>query len=410
MGQFDENSAAFFLFNCSMRWVAIRLDSLTVTITALTAVFVLATHGSVPAAFAGLALAYAAQLSGLFQFTVRLSSETEARFTSVERIDAYTATLDQERPAVTDTRPAADWPRQGRVTFSNVRLRYRPELPLVLKGISFDVNAEEKIGIVGRTGSGKSSIGCGALPAGGARVGPGAGGRRGRGGRRSGRPSVAAVHHPAGPGPVPRHGQCDRYQRLRAIAIKGKWYNLDPFEDYSDAQVWQALERTHMKQKVAALEHQLMAPVLENGENFSVGERQLICMARALLRHSKILLMDEATASIDTETDALIQCTIREAFQSCTLLTIAHRLNTVLASSRVLVLDAGQVVEFDKPSVLLAKPNSIFAGMVAAANAATNAAGERHGNDESVAPPTDGAPVGHESAEPPPDDPTVGGD
>ncbi|XP_043243521.1 multidrug resistance-associated protein 5-like isoform X2 [Amphibalanus amphitrite] len=374
MGQFDDNSSAFYLFNCSMRWVAIRLDSLTVTITALTSVFVLASHGVVPAAFAGLAMAYAAQLSGLFQFTVRLSSETEARFTSVERIDAYTACMAQEAPAVVPSnRPAADWPQAGRVSFSRVCLRYRPELPQVLKNVTFDVHAQEKIGIVGRTGSGKSSIGVALFRL----VEP-----------EAGRVLVDGVD-------VSTVGLADLRSRLSIIPqdpvlfLGTVRYNLDPFDHYSDAQVWQALERTHMKQKVAALELQLQAPVLENGENFSVGERQLICMARALLRHSKILLMDEATASIDTETDSLIQTTIREAFSSCTVLTIAHRLNTVLASSRVLVLDAGQVVEFGKPSVLLAHPNSMFAAMVAAANAATGSTG----NSQLPAQATDGAPA-----------------
>ncbi|KAM6223919.1 ATP-binding cassette sub-family C member 5-like [Rhynchocyon petersi] len=143
--------------------------------------------------------------------------------------------------------------------------------------------------------------------------------------------------------------------------------NLDPFNQYTEDQIWDSLERTHMKECIAQLPLKLESEVMENGDNFSVGERQLLCVARALLRHCKILILDEATAAMDTETDLLIQETIREAFADCTMLTIAHRLHTVLASDRIMVLAQGQVVEFDTPSVLLSNDSSRFYAMFAAA-------------------------------------------
>ena len=131
----------------------------------------------------------------------------------------------------------------------------------------------------------------------------------------------------------------------------------------SDEQLWQALEHSHLKDYVSSLEAGLDYKVSENGDNLSVGQRQLICLARALLRKAKILILDEATAAIDFETDALIQTTIRNEFASCTILTIAHRLNTIMDSSRVLVLERGRVVEFDAPDTLLQDRRTRFYGL-----------------------------------------------
>lgn len=149
-------------------------------------------------------------------------------------------------------------------------------------------------------------------------------------------------------------------------------YNLDPFDEHSDERVWDILEKVHLKNDVNLLEGKLDHKVAEGGSNFSLGQRQLICIGRALLRDAKIMVLDEATASVDTRTDALIQETIRAQFASCTVLTIAHRINTILDSDRIMVLDAGRIVEFDKPSQLLKSPETHFAKIVEA---------HKHGDD-----------------------------
>ncbi|XP_078693313.1 ATP-binding cassette sub-family C member 5-like [Branchiostoma floridae x Branchiostoma belcheri] len=351
----DKNSVMLFLFRCAMCWLGMRLEQVTIVLATVTALLVVITHGSISPALAGLALSSVTQMTGVFQYAVRLSSETEARFTSVERIKSYIKGLESEAPlTIKKTTPSKSWPVEGRVRFQKYNMRYREGLPLVLKDVSFSTKPSEKVGIVGRTGSGKSSLGVSLF-----RLVEAA----------SGSISIDDVN-------ISTIGLEDLRSKLSIIPqdpvlfVGTVRYNLDPFMEYSDEQIWSALERTHMSEGISGLQLQLEAPVVENGDNFSVGERQLLCMARALLRHSKILMLDEATAAIDPETDNLIQTTIREAFSDCTMLTIAHRLNTVLTCDRILVMEDGEVVEFDSPSSLLADPNSTFTAMMSASSIA----------------------------------------
>ncbi|KAJ8014605.1 hypothetical protein DPEC_G00017370 [Dallia pectoralis] len=327
-------------------------------------------HTHIPPAYAGLAISYAVQLTGLFQFTVRLLSETEARFTSVERINHYIKTLESEEPQRINgpSSPAPCWPEKGQLSFQEVEMCYRDNLPLVLKTISFDILPEETVGIVGRTGSGKSSLAVALF-----RLVE----------LTRGSITIDGIN-------IAQIGLDDLRSKLSIIPQEPVLFigtirsNLDPWNQYSDDQIWDALEKTHVKEMISQLPQSLQYEVTENGDNFSVGERQLLCVARALLRHSKVtllygrflalesfvvvLLLDEATAAIDSETDSLIQETIRESFSGCTKLIIAHRLNTVLKCNRVMVLDQGQILEFDTPAALMSDNNSRFRAMVEASD------------------------------------------
>uniref|UniRef100_A0A914XGN0 ABC transporter domain-containing protein n=1 Tax=Plectus sambesii TaxID=2011161 RepID=A0A914XGN0_9BILA len=285
-------------------------------------------------------------MSGIFQFAVRTQTELEAKMTSVERIGYYIEHIEPEGEWVnTDYTPPIDWPARGRISFRDVKLKYRVNLPLALNGISFDIKPKEKVGIVGRTGSGKSSLGNALF-----RLYPLSLGTvavdeidASLVGLHELRKSMAAI--PQDPS-------------LFAGTVR---FNLDPKQSYSDAQLWAALEKAYMKDLISSMDGKLDAQINEGGRNLSVGQRQLLCMARALLRNVRILLLDEATASLDAGTDKLIQLCLKEAFKDCTLLVIAHRLDSVVNSDKILIMDQGKMIEFDSPNTLLQNSKSRFA-------------------------------------------------
>ncbi|GFY57332.1 multidrug resistance-associated protein 5 [Trichonephila inaurata madagascariensis] len=347
----DNNASPRYLYYSSLRWMGIRMDLLCLVITLATILFVLYLKDQTSPAFAALALVLVLQLSGLYQYIVRLGCELESRFTSVERIQSYVEELESEAPPVIDKmRPSPDWPTRGHITFKDVNMRYRPGLPLVLKGLTFEIEHQEKIGIVGRTGAGKSSLGAALF-----RLVELA----------SGSITIDGIN-------IEELGLEDLRSRMSVIpqdpvlfhgTIR---YNLDPLNEFEDEMLWKVLAEVDMKSKISALEGGLDAVVVEGGNNFSVGEKQLICMARALLRQSKVVLLDEATAAVDNETDHFIQKAINQVFANSTVLTIAHRLATVANCDKVMVLSEGKIVEFDQPTVLLANKNSHFNKLMSA--------------------------------------------
>ncbi|GLT64996.1 hypothetical protein SLA2020_374540 [Shorea laevis] len=359
-GKSMDNNIRFTLVNMSAnRWLAIRLETLGGLMIWFTATFAVVQTGRAEnqQAFAstmGLLLSYALNITSLLTGVLRLSSLAENSLNAVERVGTYIE-LPSEAPLIIESnRPPPGWPSSGSIRFEDVVLRYRPELPPVLHGISFTTSPSDKVGIVGRTGAGKSSM-LNAL----FRIVE----------LERGRILIDGCD-------VAKFGLMDLRKDLGIIPqspvlFSGNVrFNLDPFNEHNDADLWEALERAHLKDAICRNSLGLDAEVSEAGENFSVGQRQLLSLARALLRGSKILVLDEATAAVDVRTDALIQKTIREEFKSCTMLIIAHRLNTIIDCDRILLLDSGRVLEYDTPEALLSKEGSAFSKMVQSTGAA----------------------------------------
>ncbi|XP_068157078.1 ATP-binding cassette sub-family C member 4 [Drosophila tropicalis] len=298
---------------------------------------------------AGLAIAQAMILTGMVQYGVRQVAESLQQMTSVERVLQYTE-LEQE-PAMEKV-PPPQWPTHGQVELRDMSCRYDPNGSPVLKHLSLTIEPGWKVGIVGRTGAGKSSL-IGVLfrlahIEGGVYID----------GIETGSISLETLRT--------RISIIPQDPVLFSASIR---YNLDPFERYSDAELWKALEDVELRGSIPGLDFM----VTERGSNFSVGQRQLLCLARAILRNNKVLVLDEATANVDPQTDALIQRTIRVKFKQCTVLTVAHRLHTVMDSDRIIVMDAGYAVEFDVPHLLLKKPQGHLRQMVEATGAEAEA-------------------------------------
>uniref|UniRef100_A0A8D2DC37 ATP binding cassette subfamily C member 11 n=1 Tax=Sciurus vulgaris TaxID=55149 RepID=A0A8D2DC37_SCIVU len=349
----DTQNNYLLMFLSSTRWVALRMEVMANLVTLALTLFVAFGFSSTLYSYKVMAVSLVLQLASSFQATVRLGSETEAHLLAAERMLHYAKMCVSEAPLHVEGKCCPlGWPRHGEITFQNYQMKYRDHTPVVLDGINLTIGGQEVVGIVGRTGSGKSSLGVALFRL----VEP-----------TAGRILMDGVD-------ICSIGLEDLRSKLSVIPqdpvlFSGTIrFNLDPFDSHTDEQIWNVLEKIFLTKTISKFPQGLYAEVVENGGNFSVGERQLLCIARALLRDAKIVFIDEATASIDMETDTLIQRTIREAFQGCTVLVIAHRVTTVLNCDRILVMDNGKAVEFDRPEVLQKQPGSLFAALLTTAH------------------------------------------
>ncbi|KAL6423801.1 hypothetical protein ACFW04_010336 [Cataglyphis niger] len=347
--QFDEHqdlhTSTYSLIVTTSTMFGFALDMVTIGFIAfVTFSFVVLNNENTFAGNVGLAISQVLILCGMMQYGIRQTAETITQMTSVERILQFTE-LEKESPFESNPtdKPPSNWPVKGEIKFDRVSLQYAKSEPPVLKSLSFIIEPGMKIGIVGRTGAGKSSL-------------------------------ISALFHMTKfDGDIyidkvntKKIGLHDLRNKISIIPQEPMLFsatlrdNLDPFRKFHDADLWSALEEVQLKDAIASLNH----GIEHSGSNLSAGQRQLICLARAILQDNRILVLDEATANVDPTTDALIQTTIRNKFKACTVLTIAHRLNTIMDSDKVLLMDHGQMLEFDHPYILLQNEKSHFSAMV----------------------------------------------
>eukprot|EP00731_Ephydatia_muelleri_P021891 Em0014g482a len=330
------------------RWFVMRNDTLATALLGTLAFSSIPLASSLNPGLVGLALTYTITLSTVFQLCMRHSADVETTVVSAERL-LHCSQLESEDSLMLNThrKPNPGWPQGGMIVFDNASFRYSADTPVALKPLTFIIQPGEKVGIIGRTGAGKSSLiqmlfrmaeHTGNILIDGVNIRDV--------GLHEFRKSISIIPQD----PVLFSGS------LR--------YNLDPFEEYMDSDIWSALEQVQLKSAVEKWDGGLELKVVEGGRNFSIGQRQLVCLARAILRKNKILVLDEATANVDFTTDVMIQKILQETFAQCTVLTVAHRLNTVIGLDRIMVMDGGEIVELDHSYNLLKMENSLLKKMV----------------------------------------------
>jgi len=350
----DSHTRALFSFAASSRWFAFHLDLLAFILMAMATILAVLVQDrgwfDVDPAVLGLALTLLIQIStSNFPWVIRQSAEVTNQMVSVERIIEF-GSLPPEAPLKTDNdNRFEDWPSDTSITVKNLTVRYRSNLPTCLEGVSFQVKGGQRIGVVGRTGSGKSSLvqalfrileaESGSIEIGGVDIS--------LLGLEKLRTSMAIIPQ----SPVLFSGCTVRE-------------NLDPFDKYGESNIREALDSVQMMNTIDGLPCGLDSFVAEGGSNFSIGQRQLLCLARAILLRSRILVLDEPTANVDTNTDQLLQKTLKEKFSGATIISVAHRLDTVIDYDRVLVLGNGKVLEFGAPKDLLSRDDGYFSSMV----------------------------------------------
>ncbi|KAG0023449.1 hypothetical protein BGZ80_009400 [Entomortierella chlamydospora] len=390
----DNNNRTFILLWSTNRWLHWRVDVAGALVAFTTSILVLQNYGRIEPGWAAMSLTYALMFTGTIVWVIRNYARSEMNLNSVERVTEYMNLEEEPLAIIEGSRPPASWPHAGEIVVDHLTMKYAPDTPAVIKDVSFTIKAGEKVGMVGRTGSGKSTFAISLFrfmdPV-------------------SGTITIDGID-------ICKIGLYDLRSNLTIIPqdpilFKGTLRsNLDPFGEHEDRELWEALRRSHLipdtksnsrvashrsSLEIATLSSEgspspftsrtpagsvkgsksagddsvdpskiiLDTPVKENGSNFSQGQRQLIALARALVRQTKIIVMDEATASVDFETDLKIQDTIRQEMSSSTIITIAHRIRTIADFDRVLVMNAGVVEEFDKPLTLMKKEGGLFRSM-----------------------------------------------
>ena len=347
----DQMNSAYYLTFSNQRWLSVRLDTIGNLLVFTTGILVVTSRFNVSPSISGLVLSYILSIVQMIQFTVRQLAEVENAMNATERIHYYGTELDEEPPLILAKVDPA-WPQSGQITFDDVEMRYRAGLPLVLRGLTMTIQGGERIGIVGRTGAGKSSIMSTLF-----RLVELSGGTI----------SIDGVN-------IATVGLKDLRTRLAIIPQDPTLFrgtirsNLDPFNEHTDLELWSALRQSDLVDASASLDEKthgrihLDGVVEEEGLNFSLGQRQLMALARALVRGSQIIVCDEATSSVDMETDQKIQRTMATGFKGKTVLCIAHRLKTIINYDRICVMDQGTIAELDKP-LKLWEAGGIFRGM-----------------------------------------------
>ncbi|CAN1300401.1 ABC transporter C family member 10 [Linum perenne] len=345
----DRNASPYFHSFSANKWLVQRLEFLcAIILSSTTLAMAMLDLGASASGFIGMELSYGLSLNMFMLVSVQFQCLLSNLIISVERLEQYTHIASEAPEVIPNNRPQPTWPAIGKLEISNLKVRYRQNAPLVLKGISFTVEGGHKVGIVGRTGSGKTTL-ISAL----FRLVD----------FEQGKIIIDGIN-------ISSIGLHDLRSHLAIIPqdptlfIGTVRYNLDPLSQHTDQEIWKVLEKCHLRDAILEKEERLNAPVAQDGSNWSMGQRQLFCLGRAILKRSRILVLDEATASIDNATDSILQKTIKSEFEDCTVITVAHRIPTVMDCNKVLGISDGKVVEYDEPVELMKRESSLFAQLV----------------------------------------------